>query len=333
MDNKKKDSLSVIDIAEMAGVSVATVSRVINQNGRFSKETEDRVKEIIRKYNYQPNQLARGMRVSKTKIVGILVPDITNEFFANITLELQKQLLDNDYLTMICNTNEMKELEAKQINMLRAQRVAGIIYVAGNAKEKTKLDVPVIYIDRHPGNSVSEKDNIIIESDNRMGGYIATKELIERGCKNVVCVSFHREISAHENRILGYLDAVREAGLPERVCIVDRVSADESAKALRQMWEKDRNIDGAFCTTDTLALGVMEFCAGFGYSIPHSFKIVGYDDTSISQKIWPRLTTIRQSVETFGELGVKILLDLIAGEKPEQNLYQIPVELIRRGTT
>ena len=105
--------LSVKEIAEMAGTSVATVSRVINQNGRFSKDTEKRVKEIIEKYDYQPNQLARGLRVNHTQVIGILVPDITNEFFASITKEVQKHLLTQNYMTLICSTNE-NVMEAKE---------------------------------------------------------------------------------------------------------------------------------------------------------------------------------------------------------------------------
>ncbi|MEI3191561.1 MAG: LacI family DNA-binding transcriptional regulator [Lachnospiraceae bacterium] len=105
--------LSVKEIAEMAGTSVARVSRVINQNGRFSKDKEKRVKEIIEKYDYQPNQLARGLRVNHTQVIGILVPDITNEFFASITKEVQKHLLTQNYMTLICSTNE-NVMEAKE---------------------------------------------------------------------------------------------------------------------------------------------------------------------------------------------------------------------------
>lgn len=123
--------ISIKDIADMAGVSIATVSRVINQNGRYSKETEECVKKIMEEYDFHPNQLARGLRVSTVKVIGILIPDITNEFFANITLELQNLLMEYGYLTLICSNNENTRLENEQMDMLLGQRVSGIIYVGG----------------------------------------------------------------------------------------------------------------------------------------------------------------------------------------------------------
>ena len=108
MSTKK---ITLEEIAHMAGVSIATVSRVINQNGRFSKETEKRVNDIIAKYNYRPNQMARGLRKNRGKVVGIIVPDVTNEFFAKMALEMQNRLLSEDYMAIICNTNESGEIE------------------------------------------------------------------------------------------------------------------------------------------------------------------------------------------------------------------------------
>ena len=124
-----QEKLSVKEIAEMAGTSVATVSRVINQNGRFSKATEKRVLEIIEQYNYQPNQLARSLRVQHSQVIGIMVPDITNEFFANIIRAVQEHLLLQNYMTIICNTNESGIEAKKQLQMLLAQKVSGVIYI------------------------------------------------------------------------------------------------------------------------------------------------------------------------------------------------------------
>ena len=337
MHSSGKDSLSVRDIAEMAGVSVATVSRVINQNGRFSKETEERVREIIRKYDYQPNQLARGLRVSKAKVIGILVPDITNEFFANITLELQRRLLARDYLTLICNTNENRELEAKQFNMLRAQRVAGIIYVSdgtgATAVPAAKADIPVVYIDRRPHAFQTDAETVFIESDNTMGGYLAAKALIDLGCRSIACVSYRDDISTYANRVKGYRDALREVGLRENICYANQPSADEGARALRHLWDRNPDLDAAFCTADMLAVGAVAFCTSCGLAIPKDFRIIGFDDTSVCQAVWPHLTTVRQSVEQFGAHAVEAILDLIEGRELSKTHYQIPVELIRRETT
>ena len=200
----RKTTYSVKDIADMAGVSVATVSRVINQNGRFSKETEDRVNEVIRKTNYQPNQLARGLRTNRAKTIGVLVPDITNEFFARIILEIQNRFFAEDYITLIFNTNEDEKVEQRQLNAFQSQLVSGLVYVSGNTNNKLTIDVPIVYIDRKPAFEKADNANyVLIESDNFQGGVLATEELINKGCKNIACVYFNEALSTHGGRVGG----------------------------------------------------------------------------------------------------------------------------------
>ena len=122
-------NVTVKDIARMAGVSVATVSRVINQNGRFSPETEKRVREVIERCNYQPNQLAKGLRQHRTASVGVIVPNIANEFFSSMILSMQTELFKHDFATVIYNTNASLDLERQCQSLLAAQSVAGVIAV------------------------------------------------------------------------------------------------------------------------------------------------------------------------------------------------------------
>ena len=166
--------ITLQEIADMAGVSIATVSRVINQNGRFSKETEKRVRAIIEEYDYRPNQIARSLRVKKAKLIGIIVPDVTNEFFAMMSLELQLQLLKHDYVSVICNTNESGIIAAKHLSMLKSQLVSGIIYITHDSYEENNfLNVPTVFIDRHPISSKLDNGHVFIESESpgRLHGY------------------------------------------------------------------------------------------------------------------------------------------------------------------
>lgn len=329
----KKEQLSLKDIAEMADVSTATVSHVINGTGRFSPETERRVRQIIDKYHYQPNQLARGLRVSKVKTVGILVPDITNEYFANITLDLQKRLMTRGYLTLICNTDEMPELEEKQLRMLLAQRVSGLIYISGRSEIRNPPDIPTVYIDRKPIGEAEDTPQVVIESDNRSGGYLAAKELIGCGCRKIACVSFRQEISAHSDRVQGYRDAVRECGLEELLFGTEEVSVEAGKAVMREVLASGQPVDGVFFTTDYLAAGALAHCMEHGIPLPSRMRIVGFDDISLCRTTWPQITTVRQSVESFGLLAVDTLMDLIDRKKAEKNYYRLPVELIRRQTT
>ena len=331
----RKNNYSVKEIAEMSGVSVATVSRVINKNGRFSKETEDRVNEVIRKTNYQPNQLARGLRTSKTKTIGILVPDITNEFFARITLELQNRFFAEGYISLVFNTNEDKKLEQLQLNAFQSQQVSGLVYVSGSIEAMPAFHVPIVFIDRQPVFSMeNDVEYILIESDNYQGGLLATEELIKKGSRNIACVCFNEALSSHKDRIAGYRAALAAHSLPEGdITVVHSVNYAESRQKVSELFSRKPGIDGLFCTTDTLAIGAVKAVKEFGLNVPEQVKVVGYDDTSLSLYSTPPLTTVRQQVIEISRLATTVMIDMLEQRPVTKTHYRIPVELVIRGTT
>lgn len=333
----KKDSYSVKDIADMAGVSAATISRVINQNGRFSKETEERVRAIIKQTNYQPNQLARGLRTNRTHTIGVLVPDITNEFFARIILEMQKRFFQDDYITLIFNTNEDKAIESLQINALQSQQVSGLVYVSCNPQVRTKFQVPIVYIDRKPTLGQQElSDVILIESDNEQGGMLAAEELAKKGCKHLACISFKEEISTHSARVSGYRAVLKKYGLPDFNSMriqVNSVNFEESKAKATDLFARYPDIDGIFCTTDTLAVGAIKAAHDVGLLVPEQLKVVGFDDTSIGAHAVPALTTIHQRVDDIGRLTAEFMIDMLNHNEIKKKHCKLPVELIVRGST
>jgi LacI family transcriptional regulator len=331
-----KSVYSVKEIADMAGVSVATVSRVINQNGRFSKETEERVRAIIKETNFQPNQLARGLRTNRVNTIGILVPDISNEFFSKIVLEIQKRLFERDYITLIFNTNEDAEVEQRQLSILQSQKIGGLIYISGNSHSKQNMGLPTIYIDRKPVFENDEHRYLMIESDNIQGGFLATEELIRKGCRNIACISFRERLSTHGGRIKGYQKALRQHNLPsvnQNILFVETVTSDAGHDATQKLLSENPSIDGVFYTADVLAMGALQAINEMNLSIPSCLKIVGFDDISQSTLSIPPLTTIRQNIETFGKLATDFIIDMIAGITIEERLHVIPVDLIVRKST
>lgn len=329
--------LSVKEIAEMAGTSVATVSRVINQNGRFSKATEKRVKDIIEEYGYQPNQLARGLRVQHTQVIGILVPDITNEFFASITKEVQKHLLVQNYMTLICSTNE-NVMEAKeQLRMLLAQKVSGIIYIGGEDITES-INIPTVYIDRDPRDMKTELDDnyAMIECDNIQGGYLAGQELVKKGARKIAYVCYGGNLSTTKKRIQGCRAALQEAGLelnPEYGVYVNEVSLEEGKRATEHIVNDLKGVDGIFYMSDLLAVGGVGYLTEKHIHVPDQIRLVGFDDITISSSIYPRLTTVHQPVDEFGRLAAQRILDMINGKDIPQQRQRIPVELVVRETT
>lgn len=330
--------MTIKKISEMAGVSVATVSRVINQNGRFSKETEQRIQRIIKDNNFQPNQLARGLRTNHARVIGIIVPDITNDFFARLTLCIQKRLMKYQYVTIICNTNESTYLEQSHLNMLQSQRISGLIVAGQKLKAHAGFEVPSVYIDRpvYEQHSARGTDALVmVESDNRKGGYLATSELLQKGCRRIGMVCFTKHAPHCNQRFEGYCDALKEAGIPLEenwVRFEDNGKNETGFYATCQLLKSFPQIEGIFYSTDTLAIGGLRAAQTLGLSVPGQLKVVGFDDITVSELVTPSLTTIRQDVDGLAKSAVDCLKALLEGSALPL-LKKIDVELIVREST
>lgn len=338
-ETMNKKTLSVKDIAAMAGTSVATVSRVINQNGRYSKATEEKIRQIINEYGYEPNQLARSLRVKHTKSIGILVPDIADEFCANVIKVVQQELLLQGYMALICNTNEQKDNIMKYARMLQGQKVNGIIYI-GNNEITHEIDTPTVYIDRAPIDRELEEDDyfVMIECDNFNGGYLAGRELIKKGAGKICFIVDNRDVSTHRERLKGLRKALAEEGLSleeSQIIEVEGSSAHSGMRAMEKILEEIPETDGVFCATDALAIGALHCLVSNQIAVPQQIRVVGFDDISPSAISYPALTTIRQPIQKMGILAVHCMLSMLNGEKldPLQRRQKLPVELVVRKST
>lgn len=322
----------------MAGVSIATVSRIINENGRYSKETEEKVKKIIAEYNYVPNMVAKGLRTQKMTNIGIIIPDITNEFFVKLAYEIEMELFKYGYGSFICNTNEDVEIEQKRLQMLKVQNISGLIYISGGSSGAAQniQNIPTVFIDRTPVSEDPEKHYIFIESDNVQGGYLATKELLDRGCRKIVLLADKRRLSSQAARIEGYRKAHAEAEVTvDENCILnlDKVDFQNALLLVTDLLEKGFAFDGIFASTDWLALGSYAALNKKGIHIPKQVKIVGYDDISVSEFNALPITTIHQQIDVIGSTAVRFLLQLLEGKPVEEQMTKVPVYLVKRQST
>lgn len=332
MEEKK---LSMVDIARLSGVSIATVSRIINKNGRYSKETERRVLDVIEKSGYQLNLSAKSLRTNKTQTIGVIVPDITNEFFARIVRSIEKYIMPKGYTVIVCDSNESEKLENAHVSTLAAKGVDGIIHISTCADVKKIHDlypIPVVYIDRRPKNAGS-----LVISDNETGGFLAAKHLIEKGCRRILMVRDKNAYSTVRHRYLGYIGALEQFSIEvDKSLIAETEVSYTAAKALvLQKLKSDSTIDGIFCNNDNMALGALHAALELGLKVPQDIKIVGFDDITITQICNPPLTTVRQDTDLFGKKSVEILLKMMKEEKPSctDEVAVIPVTLIERKTT
>jgi LacI family transcriptional regulator len=334
MPKRDKKALSIVDISKLAGVSVATVSRVINKNGRFSDETKKRVEDIIREHNYVPNLVAKGLKTKKTNFIGVIVPDITNEFFSVVAVEIQNSLRKHGYFALICNTREDISIEREYLDILSGVQMSGLIFISGNTRVENEnlRSLPTVYIDRAPeyfGKC------LVIESDNHGGGRIAANALYEAGCKRIACLRYSKNISSHQRRHDGYRYELEAKGLlfdPALQFSVDEVSFDVAKAKMLAVVEDGLTFDGIFCTTDWLALGTVAALSERGLRIPEDVRVVGFDDILSSRLSSSQLTTVRQQVDVMGRIAADEMIKMINGENMDTSRIEIAVSLVKRQT-
>ena len=332
MEGNKR--VSIIDVAKKAGVSIATVSRVINRNGGYSKETEERVRKTIEECGFTPNVNAIGLRTNRSNSIGVIVPDITNEFFARIIRELDASLLSRRYSLLVCNSTEDYMLENMHIKGLAEKYVDGIIYISGQNEIKKMNEIknlPIVYIDRAPKNA-----EVLILSDNETGGYLAGRELIQKGCRRILFLRDIRFASTVRSRKEGFVRALQEKGMAfneelEMSCFPEYAEARVVMERLLK--EKGCFFDGIFATNDMMALACVNVLTENQIKVPGQVKVVGFDNISLTQFTSPQITTIAQDTKELALHAADTILKMIEDEEIKEKKTIIPVRLVVRETT
>lgn len=329
---KTKKPLSIKDIAAVTGYSTATVSRVINNRGGYSEATKKAVTETIQQSGYTTGAVS-------SNVVGILVPDLSNEWFAQVCVALEKFLFEYGYSAFICNANEDSRRESFYFQEFVNCKVAAVICFVGS-KELGNLAIhanfPVIFIDRFP---MDTEQLLCLESDNYLGGYMATELLIRKGCKRIMLLDWERPLSVNLARQQGYFDALKDHGMAVDKNLIAELSDQsdhyEGAKNLVfYMINKKLNFDGVFATNDLRAYGALQALQQNGIKVPEQVKIIGFDDSSVSQRCYPALTTVRQDCNYMAKKAVEVLLNQMDGKTAAASEHIIlPVSIVERGTT
>ncbi|MGQ3477037.1 LacI family DNA-binding transcriptional regulator [Paenibacillus sp. TY11] len=335
----KSNKISMKEIARLSGVSIATVSRIINENGRYSDETRQRVMDIIDKYQYETNSIAKSLRMNRSQTIGVLVPDINNEFFSVIVQEIESFFFDLGYSTIICNTAKSAEKEKEYLKILDSKMVDGLVCISGQEEVLTdvlKRKVPIVCIDRRPK---IDSNVAFIASDHYAGGFIATEELIRKGCRRILVLTKQQNLSSVNERLNGFSDAMLKhnlvLGKEQYVTIQsDHNNLDAAKQKVQQLIENKMKFDGIFATNDWLGLGALLALQENGIQVPGEVKIVGFDNDTISKYCNPPLTTINQDKAALASKACGILLEMIEGKTPKIEEHQLlPVNLVERQTT
>lgn len=324
------------DVAKIAGVTQPTVSHVINGTASISEAVKERVFAAIEELRYRPNALAKGLKTNSTKTIGLVMPDITNSYYACIAKEMERLLTEKGYMAFFSSTDYDKAREYKLIDKMMRYNVDGVFVMFEFLdKEPLKLlrqyGVPAVVLD-------GERDGYVkshIYTDNELGGYLATKHLIERGRKRIAFASEKAAVLAIRERYEGYKRALSEAGLPLDDAIVIR---DETLQyhffAGHGYGEAlaGKKIDAVFAATDTVALGILRTFFEQGIKTPRDIAVVGYDDLPFAKLITPALTTVEQPTDEIAAVALSELLAQIDGGDPQGETTVRPWLVVRETT-
>lgn len=325
--------ITIKEIARRAGVSTATVSRVINGQIGYNDKTKQKVMEIIEETGYMGNASAlKDLTKSKVdKLVALLVPDLETNFYAKIIKGIEDVARKEGYSVLICNTGEEGENALEDIKVLKKRKVSGIMLVgiAPNEElyqvlENTKI--PYILI-----STMSYKYQIpYIKVDSFQAAYVAVDYLIKQGHEAIAMITGTSKTGI-SNRELGYRTAMQDAGLlidEARIFRGDFSFESGKSEALKLL-DMDRSVTAVFAASDDMALGVISAAYEKGVSVPNSLSVIGYDDTKVAKMSVPPLTTVAQPLYDMGVEGMKMLIQYMdSKEKPSSII--LPVELKAR---
>lgn len=321
--------VTIRDVAKYANVSVATVSRVLNNKGQVSKETKALVTHAISTLNYRPNLVARTLYNKSSSMIGLILPDITNPFFPAMARAIEDKALSYGYTVILCNTDGSAEKELNYIESLKQKYIDGIIISTSQlgVEDLSTFDIPIVALDRS-----IKADIPIVFSENKAGAATATRHLLDVGCDFIVHIRGPKGITTADDREKGFLQVVEAADVKYNV-YESGFDIKSAEKVAYQIFEDHPNVDGIFAGSDLMAIGVMKAAYHLGISIPEGLQIVGFDGIELAKMLNPSLTTIKQPVYKMGELAVDLLHKQIENKELETFNYGFPTQFIKGDTT
>lgn len=313
-------------MAEKAGVSLGTVSNAINRPEILAPETLKRVRKAIDELKFIPNASAQTLRAGKTRILGLVVPDISNPFFTDLAKGVNDAALLAGYVVILCNTDEDSEKEDHYIDILAGQNVRGILITPAHETNKrlneiSKRGIGLTLVDR-PSIGV---DTCSVEVNDAHGGLLALEHLYERGHRKIMCLTGESDIPQVAERERGMREAISRISKADRPTIVTQripmMTADSASTVMSEhIAEKSLNFTAVICGNDLVAFGAIRAIRAAGYSIPEDVSVIGYDDIDFAANATVPLTSIAQPKYQLGYAAAELVISEC--ENPEKHAHQ-----------
>ncbi|WP_260983605.1 LacI family DNA-binding transcriptional regulator [Cytobacillus oceanisediminis] len=325
--------ITIKEVAELAGLSRATVSRVINNYPHISEDKKRAVKNAMEQLGYYPNSSARRLRNRKTETIAVLINRITNPFFSKLIEAMEIAAMNSGYQLIVCQTRYSKTRELQYLDMLKAKKVDGII-LASIENDWSEIEPyqnfgPLILVNEFH----REAKVPTIYADQVIGGYIAVKHLLDLGHEHIAYCIGDLKTSVGKGRMEGLIKAHEEFGkhFDEHALFKGVYTVEDGKKAFHQLPKK---ITAVFVGGDEAAAGIIAEAKLFGVRVPEDLSVVGFDDQPISELIDPAITTVHQPIGEMGEQAVKVMIEKINNDDAplEYESYVFPLQLVERNS-
>lgn len=312
--------ITIRDVARESGVSIATVSRVLNGTGYVKESTRERVEKAIQALGFSPNHMARSLSSGSSRIIGAVFPDISNPSFPAVARGIDDALAARGYMLVICNTDNDAGQEEALVGALLEKRVDGIIFVTGSREtsglvERASRSIAVSLIDRE----IEGAECDTVTCDNRKGASDMAKHLLGLGHRRIAFISGPPEYSTSRKRLAGFSEVMGDAEGAEAPLIYYGDFRYETGYSLaREILSSGHGVTAVFAANDLMALGAMRCFMDCGLLVPAQMAVAGYDDIFMSFLVRPALTTISQPAYRMGAVAAEMLLDKLTGRRQQE---------------
>ncbi|CUU45140.1 LacI family DNA-binding transcriptional regulator [Clostridium beijerinckii] len=328
---------SIKDVAKEAGVSIATVSRVLNDIDVVNEDTKKKVLDAIKKLGYRPNIVARSLKTQRTKTIGILLPDISNQFYPEIVRGAEDVSNIYDYNIILCNSDLDIEKEKEYLRVLKEKMVDGVIYMSSSLNEEileliNELDLKTVLVE------TKDKEGVLpsVTIDNVKASYDSTKLLIEKGIKEIAFIGTEKESkNAWGDRYIGYENAMKESGIeidPELVYL-SSMKVKSGYEGIQKFIKQNKKFRGVVCASDDIAMGAINALRDNKLEVPKDVSVIGFNDNFAASIFYPKITTISQPTYDMGSVAMRMLIKLLNKKELDEPHYVLEHQLVEREST
>jgi LacI family transcriptional regulator len=321
-------------VAERAGVSITSVSHVLNGTRFVSDAVRQRIETAMSDLCYVPSAVARSLKHNVTRTLGIMIPNSGNPYFAELIRNIEDRCFAADYNVVLCNSDDDPYKQSVYLRVLMEKRVDGLIVVSsGDSPDLPALlsrcDVPLVLVDRQ----WESLDGDIVTTDHRAGAYMATRHLIGLGHRHIACITGPEHLAPSRLREAGWREALAEAALPADMLAVADFTSQGGRDAARRLLTAPLRPEAIFACNDLMAIGALCAAHELGISVPDALSVVGFDDIELAAFMSPPLTTVAQPKHLIGELATDLLLEQLKKTRTEPRKIALQPELRLRGST